>query len=610
MGEQGNAIRVLHVDDDAQRTAATKRVIEDLRENIAVATETRVETGLTRLAEESFDCVVSDYEMPDRDGLAFLDAVREKYPDLPFILFTGKGSEEIASEAISAGVTDYLQKGNGIDSYRILSDRIENAVAKREAEAEARNVHRAMEAARAGISLLDDEGRFTYVNQAYADLYGYDPDAMVGERWGMIYPDFELERVNEEILPAVRGTGTWRGETTGLRYDGSTFVEDHTLARRDDGGLVCAVRDVTDRLDESDERPSPTTEILDTSDVGTIVLGPDSRVVWMNEAIEEYFGIERSSVLGRDQTDVVHEMVKDRVANPEEYARKVLSASDDDRRRFECHVRETPETDERWLEHWSQPIESGPYAGGRVKHYEDVTDRKRKQAELERQKRALERQNERLDEFASVLSHDLRNPLSIARTYTGILRENGDADEDVIVEIAQAHDRMENIIEDVLTLAREDESIENTAPVELSAIARDAWAGVHTDEATLRVASDRVIDADEIRLKRLFVNLFQNAVEHGGDDVTVRVGTIDTDADDSGQTGFYVEDDGPGVPDAVGDQIFESAYSTTETGTGFGLPIVRQVARAHGWSVELDDSDAGGARFEVTGVVPVESVAD
>lgn len=237
-------IRVLHVDDSPTQIRLTKESLRDVQEDLEVVSEQTVDDGLARLRdpEVTIDCVVSDYAMPDRDGLDFLTAVRADGLELPFILFTGRGSEEIASKAISAGVTDYLQKGGGVNTYELLANRIENAVAKSRAERNVKRVYDAMEAAREGISLLDEEGRFTYVNRAYADLYGYDPAEMIGEHWSLIYPSDQVQHVSDDILAAVNEGEAWHGETTGLRKDGSTFAEDHTLVQREDGGLICSVR--------------------------------------------------------------------------------------------------------------------------------------------------------------------------------------------------------------------------------------------------------------------------------------------------------------------------------------------------------------------------------
>ncbi|ELZ78089.1 HTR-like protein [Haloferax larsenii JCM 13917] len=235
-------------------------------------------------------------------------------------------------------------------------------------------------------------------------------------------------------------------------------------------------------------------------------------------------------------------------------------------------------------------------AAGRLLLVRDITDRK----ERERQ---LERQNERLDEFASVVSHDLRNPLTVARGYLELAHETG---EDAHFErIEESHDRMEAIIEDLLTLARRGETLSDLSPVDIATVAREAWDGVAAENVTVDVAVDRTIMADRGRLRQLFENLFRNSAEHGvtdgGSSVTVVVDTLDD--------GFYVEDDGPGIPEADREQVFERGYTTHDDGTGLGLPIVHSVAEAHGWSVDLTTGETGGARFGFRGVEDVQDTA-
>ncbi|PSQ36338.1 histidine kinase, partial [Halobacteriales archaeon SW_10_66_29] len=129
-------IRLLHVDDEPDFLETTTLLLGRTDAEFDITTATSAAEGLQRLQEEQFDCVVSDYEMPDTDGIEFLEQVRETDPAVPFILFTGRGSEAIASEAISAGVTDYLQKQPGADQYELLANRIKNAVEGYRAEQE------------------------------------------------------------------------------------------------------------------------------------------------------------------------------------------------------------------------------------------------------------------------------------------------------------------------------------------------------------------------------------------------------------------------------------------------------------------------------------------
>ncbi|WP_417448619.1 response regulator [Halovenus salina] len=124
----GITISVLHVDDNPSFRELTVSLLEEADERFVVDTEASTADGMERLRRQEYDCVVSDYEMPGKDGIEFLRGVRTEYPDKPFILFTGKGSEEVASKAISAGVTDYLQKESGTEQYAVLANRITNAV--------------------------------------------------------------------------------------------------------------------------------------------------------------------------------------------------------------------------------------------------------------------------------------------------------------------------------------------------------------------------------------------------------------------------------------------------------------------------------------------------
>jgi len=235
---------------------------------------------------------------------------------------------------------------------------------------------------------------------------------------------------------------------------------------------------------------------------------------------------------------------------------------------------------EFWLETSVYPSESGISV-----YLQDVTEQK----EYERE---LEAQNERLEEFTSVVSHDLRNPLTVAEGRLELAQETCESPH--LAQAATAIDRSQALIEDLLTLAREGKAVDEVASVELADVAGSSWQTVETEPGTLELDASRMIRADRSRLQELFENLYRNAVEHGGADVTVSAGELND--------GFYVADTGPGIPEGDRQEVFEAGYSTAEDGTGFGLRIVKQVADAHEWEVAVTESEHGGARFEVTGV--------
>ncbi|MFB6108964.1 MAG: sensor histidine kinase [Haloplanus sp.] len=229
---------------------------------------------------------------------------------------------------------------------------------------------------------------------------------------------------------------------------------------------------------------------------------------------------------------------------------------------------------------------------------EAALDRAVREAELRAREAELERQNDRLEEFASVVSHDLRNPIAVARGNLDMVREmladdvaERPALDDRLGRIDRAHERMEELVENLLTLARQGRTVGETEAVDLERAVTEMWTRVDAGRLDVVGPLDTV-EADPARLRDLFENLFSNAVTHAGSDVTVRVGRLD------GEAGFYVADDGPGIPAADRESVFEHGHTTAEDGTGLGLAIVRSVAEAHGWSVRLTESETGGARFE------------
>ncbi|MFB6297453.1 MAG: sensor histidine kinase [Salinirussus sp.] len=215
----------------------------------------------------------------------------------------------------------------------------------------------------------------------------------------------------------------------------------------------------------------------------------------------------------------------------------------------------------------------------------DITEQKERERELQRQ-------NERLDKFTSIVSHDLRNPLNTASARLELVADECDSSH--LQDVADAHERMERLVDDLLRFARAGTEALDHGTVRLPSLVEECWENLRDENPSLVVETERAIVADRDRLQQLVENLLTNAVDHGPADVTVRVGSL---AD-----GFYVEDDGPGIPSADREDVFEAGHSRTDEGVGFGLSIVREVAEAHGWTISVTDSAEGGARFEITGV--------
>jgi len=306
--------------------------------------------------------------------------------------------------------------------------------------------------------------------------------------------------------------------------------------------------------------------ILESLDDAVYAVRSDGTIAYVNDRYAEMKGVSRSELIGTDLYDWVTEETAERgtrvrreiadgdlTAGGVEY--EFLTADGD---RFPVEMRFTVVDDER---------ADGVAGLDCVGVIRDIDARKRRED-------ALKRKNERLEEFADIVSHDLRNPLNVAAGRLVLAREECDSEH--LDAIADAHDRMGLLIDDLLTLAREGESDGAASRVSLRELVDDCWVGVETASAALSVETDRAVYAQRSRLRQMFENLIRNAVEHGDEAVTITVSDLGG--------GFYVADDG----------------------TGFGLDIVQTVASDYGWDVRVTEAATGGARFEFTGLEVVD----
>lgn len=187
----------------------------------------------------------------------------------------------------------------------------------------------------------------------------------------------------------------------------------------------------------------------------------------------------------------------------------------------------------------------------------------------------------------SSFAHDLKNPLNVISGRMELL----DVDDTHSEAIARSLSRVETMIEEMRTVGSFSGPVREMEPVALATIAQQVWAGLTTSTATLEIETETQLDANRDYLEILLVHLFENAIQHGGEDVTVTVG--DTDG------GFYVADDGQGLTEDERGNLFDQGFGTARQGEGYGLFVADRVAAAHGWTVTAEASDAGGARFEV-----------
>ena len=717
-------ISVLHVDDDPAITDLAATLLERAG-NISVTTVNDPESVPETFASDSFDCIVSDYEMPRLDGLELYAELEDQfeYDDFPFILFTGRGSEAVAADALNAGVTGYLQKG-GKEQYELLANRIRNATKQYRAQVRADRYETVIDALGYPVYVVDETGTFRFVNEPFATLTGYDREEILGQPTGFVKPDATVEQAEAELgrVLSASGPDVARFEATIETADGDHVrCRDHMGVLPYSGESFRGSVGILRVLDDAEDRPTEDGDALFDSLPDPTVLaafdGDGPNIVRHNEAFESVFGddavddvadspftadravtsreVRRETADGDQReflfrqvpvgdgraygiyTDItaridyennltaLHETARElmgattveevldigvhatrdilghemnAIYRYESSPQRLVPAVATDRtteilgelppftpgdsigwRAFETGERivcddvrgdpdvlnsETVFRSEMLLPLGDRGVlvagstrvadfDDGDVSLGRVlaANIQSALAKVEREQTLREREQSLTRQNERLEEFASIVSHDLRTPLDLAGAHLELASE-GSHDSDHLSDVAAAHGRMSDLIDDVLTWAREGDAIEATELVSLSALASECWADRQAEAATLNIRTERTVHADRGRLKQVFDNLFDNAIAYAGDEATVTVGDLETD-------GIFVADDGPGIPEAEREAVFDSGHTLSMEGTGFGLAIVRQIVEAHDWSITVTDSESGGARFEI-----------
>jgi PAS domain S-box-containing protein len=590
-------IRILHIDDEPDFADLSRRFLEREDDRFTVETATSADDGLERINDRPPDCVVSDYNMPGMDGLELLQAVREGYPDLPFILFTGKGSEAVASDAISAGVTDYLQKESGTGQYELLANRISNAVeairSAARAEQRRHRLEQILKTVPGCVVQSDADGQFVFANERAKEVLGLEADRLTQRAYND--PEWELETPDGEPIPdeelpfrQVRDTGepiydarhaiTWPdGSRKILSVNAAPLLDETGTVE----SVVASLSDITDRMERRQESEEYRTIVEALADA-VYVIDEEGQFTQVNDEFVDLVGYERETLIGNTPSLIKDD---DTVERTERQLGQLLSSDGPDTVTLEVEIQPREGDSIVCEDHMGILPYDGEEFEGSVGVLRDITEHK----EYEQ---GLEAQNERLEEFTGIVSHDLRSPLGVAEGHLELAEATGESEH--LTRATEAVERSQALIHDLLTLARGGDQLGETALVDIAKVAENSWQTVETRQATLDANGSGVIEADRSRLQELFENLYRNAVEHGGDDVTVSVGGL------SG--GFYVADTGPGIPEAKREEVFEAGYSTADHGTGFGLRIVKQVADAHGWENTVTESEQDGARFEITGV--------
>lgn len=438
---------------------------------------------------------------------------------------------------------------------------------------------------------VDRDREYTFVNRYITETLERPQADIVGRSFGGTNDEFVtvrngLDRVHKQIDAILAGNSDVEQIELTSVHDGAELVRDVRLRPIEiDGervGVVSIGRDVTERKQrERDLRSFQ--EAIEQAGHAIMITDTGGQIEYVNPAFEDVTGYTEPEALGKqpsilqsgEHDNTFYRELWETLLSGDVWEGELVNERKDGER---YHIEQTiaPITDEE----------------GTIERFvavnTDITDRK----QYERQ---LERERDRLEEFSRTVAHDLRNPLSIALGHVELAQSSAGSLEDPLSKAIGALERMDILIDEVLTLSKQGETVHEPESVQLRPVVEKAWDHVETPTGTLSVEptlSTWSLKADETRLCELLENFFRNAVDHAGPDVHLTVGRLQQ------HEGFFVEDDGTGIPPEHSNRIFETGYTGTD-GTGFGLAIVKQIVDGHGWEITVTDSATGGARFEI-----------
>lgn len=469
-------INILHVEDNPDTRQLIKSNLKKENDIFNITSVANPTIGLDLLEENKYDCIISDYNMPEMNGLQFLDIVRQKYDEeLPFILLTGAGSEDVASNAIRKGANDYIKKDINDSQYKLLANRISNYVSDYRTKQE--------------LSNKRQELRYEQkiLNQA---INGMKDIFYVMETSG------EIIRLNKS------------GEKFINRIINQPLVDNPNLFDVFPNDQKCQIK----------------------KSISTVKNGNHTRIN--------------------------------------------LTSYDNQNNKIELEIKHSPLQDSQ----------------GNVLRIVGIA---RDVTEENEYKRTLKNKNKKLDKFAKIISHDIRNPLSIARGHLNLyIEENGTHQN--LEKTQKSINRIETILDDILEIAKTTDEKINKEKVNIQSIIQDCWENIDRKNSNLTIDTTKEISLNKKLASRLFENMFKNSIKHGGDDVEIKIGSL--------ENGFYIEDNGKGIPKEKRSKIFNLNYTTSETGEGLGLTIVKYVCDSHNWDIIVTESSTGGARFEITNI--------
>jgi PAS domain S-box-containing protein len=562
----------LHVDDDACFLKTAKAILE-MQSAFQVETVSSVEEAREKMKTREYDAVVSDYQMPGKDGLQFLKELRQEGNRIPFIIFTGKGREEVVIKALNLGADNYINKHSEIEmAYAELAHYIRDAVDRKKAEEALRTERDRLEIVTesigAGLAVISEDYRILWANKVIKRLFGdvegktcystYDQRSAICPKCGVreVFESGKDKAVHEQVGKGVDGKIIWS--------------ESIVTPIKDKGGKVTAAVEVVVPVTErkkAEEEIESLAIFLSENPNPILRIAKDGVILYANAAAK--------SILSELKIGIGQ-------LAPHQWRRLVSDALDSGLRK-EVEA----ENEDRMFLFIITPVANSAYVNA---YGIDVTERNK----------ALERLsilNEKLRVVGKLTKHDVRNKLSAVLGNTYLAEKTLPNDHKAlaylkeielaclqttrVLDFAAAY---ESLGVEGLTLMDVDKAVEEA----VSLISELKGVKIMNNCQGLTVMADSV-------LRQLFFNLIQNSLKHGKNVSQIKIHY----EEGKDRLKLLYEDDGVGISKADKPKLFEGGF-TTGNGSGYGLYLIKRMMDIYGWTIEEEGEPGKGAKFVIS----------
>lgn len=470
------------------------------------------------------------------------------------------------------------------------------------------DLSRAVASTMDGIALLDAEGKYYYLNEKHITHFGYTrEEELLGKTWHIFYPDYEVKRIEEDLFPKLARDGRWQGETTGVSKDGTPIYQEITLTGLPHGGLICIMRNITEKKLRDNEIRKLALVASNTNNA-VVITNALQQIEWMNEKAEIIFERSQEDISGSTLFDVLVEMQleKEVIENLKRNIDRGASG------KLDIHLQKKHGEDV-WLSLSINPVYEKAGVVNYVCLFWDVTDSKDAENKLTTALNKEKSLNDLKTHFVNLTSHEFRTPLTSIQSSLDIIKLLYERDVVLSRDKLGRHleqmeyevDRMKELMDNVLVLGKINSGKIDYKPkmndvVELvKEIIQSNRIKQYGKTVMLNITGlVTEVFCDKRLLEHILYNLIINALKYSPNaekspfiDLSFKKQSLQ----------FSVTDYGIGIPMNDQAHIFESFYRASNTqnmaGTGLGLPIVKQFVELHSGVIWFESSPGNKTVF-------------